>query len=294
MAVWHKRYSRDALNGMRGLSPEERGFYTAVLDLIYEEEGPVSDAMVRVEMGVTQRGWTFAKLKLIAKGKLVEVADGRVTNRRAMYELSDLDEYSARQAKAGQAGGRTRAAREKEARRAAENDLFVTSSSRVGDELGTSWGRTRHESAASDGKKGNVINGSGQASLKPARAPDTDTDTDKTIPPRPPLAETGEDEGQDALDESTGKSRLKSRRAQPLPPGWEPHDLEGDVADMTTVWANGELKQETEKFRTHAVANGRTCKDWNAAFRNWLINADQYRSQRRAPHDKPSGWRFTL
>ena len=40
---WHKRYHSDALNGYMGLSLEERGAYTTLLDLMYQSGEPVID-----------------------------------------------------------------------------------------------------------------------------------------------------------------------------------------------------------------------------------------------------------
>jgi hypothetical protein len=37
---------------------------------------------------------------------------------------------------------------------------------------------------------------------------------------------------------------------------------------------------ELAKFKDHAISHGRKCKDWNAAFRNWLRTAHQYNLKR--------------
>lgn len=39
--------------------------------------------------------------------------------------------------------------------------------------------------------------------------------------------------------------------------------------------------KELAAFRDHAAAKGRICKDWQAAFRNWLRNTVKFKEQRR-------------
>jgi hypothetical protein len=44
------------------------------------------------------------------------------------------------------------------------------------------------------------------------------------------------------------------------------------------------LARETEKFKNHAKANDRRQVDWQAAWRNWMLKAQEFaeRSQRPA------------
>jgi len=72
--------------------------------------------------------------------------------------------------------------------------------------------------------------------------------------------------GLDLTGEPEQKPRKKARRATPIPDGWEPTVKHAELAK-----AEGrDLKREVEKFRDHALATGRTLKDWNAGFRTWL------------------------
>lgn len=62
--------------------------------------------------------------------------------------------------------------------------------------------------------------------------------------------------------------------AHPLPPDWKPEedDLAWALAqrpDLTPVL----LQAETERFRNHALANGRTAHRWGPNWRNWIQRA---------------------
>ncbi len=57
------------------------------------------------------------------------------------------------------------------------------------------------------------------------------------------------------------------------------------VTDSMRAWAEGKapeasVERETEKFVNHALANGRECKDWEAAWRNWMLRAAEFNGAR--------------
>lgn len=70
-------------------------------------------------------------------------------------------------------------------------------------------------------------------------------------------------------------------RAGPLPRDWTPNDTHRRLSRALGVSLDG----EADIFRDHAQANGRTQKDWDAAFRNWLRKAPEFRRNRAGPHD---------
>lgn len=75
------------------------------------------------------------------------------------------------------------------------------------------------------------------------------------------------------------KSRAK-RRKRPettLPDDWRPTDDHVFRARAASL----DVHREAERFRNHAVQNDRRCVDWNAAFRNWLLNAEERRRSAR-------------
>lgn len=87
-----------------------------------------------------------------------------------------------------------------------------------------------------------------------------------------PLGENGPD------DETKTDAR---KRARQLPEDWKPNDAHLDLARQMRVSPGLEL----DKFRDHAIANGRVQKDWDAAFRNWLRNAKPSNVRPLAPAD---------
>jgi uncharacterized protein YdaU (DUF1376 family) len=105
---WHPRYHRDALEGMRSLSLEERGAYTTLLDLMYERGGgvPDDDRFVAGHMGCSTRLWRSIRDRLISAGK-ISVQDGLIVNARAIEELRSQAVRARKRAESGAKGGRT-------------------------------------------------------------------------------------------------------------------------------------------------------------------------------------------
>lgn len=265
---------------------EERGAYNLVLDLIYEEEGPIWPEAAKRESGQPRR-WPAIQAALVEKGKLVITADGRIANGRSMYELAMLRTSSDERSRSGKKGGDTRAAREAIAR-AEMGDLFEPKSGPKSDLSRTKPGVKSDltgsyvgDNIGIDAKKANENNGGGLAQLNLARAQDIDKDIREEEPLVVPLGDDGV------------KSAKKSKRAQPLPPDWSPAPLTGRTVEIATKRGGEWLNAEVEKFTNYAHANGRTCKDWDAALRNWLINADEWREERSNRNERTSGWRFT-
>jgi hypothetical protein len=63
------------------------------------------------------------------------------------------------------------------------------------------------------------------------------------------------------------------KRATQLPDDWQPNEQHRDYATQERV----DLEFQAAKFRDHARANGKTQKDWDATFRNWLRTAVEWR-----------------
>lgn len=79
---------------------------------------------------------------------------------------------------------------------------------------------------------------------------------------------TGEGQGADKNNtlETKDTTTQKKNRARALPDDWTPNDGHQEIADDAGL----AVAAEADKFRDHAAANGRTLKDWDAGFRNWL------------------------
>lgn len=88
------------------------------------------------------------------------------------------------------------------------------------------------------------------------------------------------DEIPDERREETIVSLEKSPRRKPelpLPEGWLPS--ERNIADAKARnFTSQEIDRHAEQFRNHHTAKGNRYRDWDAAWRTWLGNADQFRS----------------
>ena len=112
---WHKRYHSDALHGYMGLSLEERGAYTTLLDLLYDRAEPIleNERLIAGYLGVSVRKARSILESLIDKGKILRTGDGHLTNSRFEKERENELKTSRKHAENGSRGGRARAERAK-------------------------------------------------------------------------------------------------------------------------------------------------------------------------------------
>jgi uncharacterized protein YdaU (DUF1376 family) len=105
---WHKRYHEDALGGYMGLSLEERGAYTTLLDLLYKHGEALLDneRLIAGWMQCSVRKYRQLRDRLIAFGKIVRREDGRLTNPRFERECETAREVGRKRAESGEIGGR--------------------------------------------------------------------------------------------------------------------------------------------------------------------------------------------
>ncbi len=103
---WYRRYASDFIAGTWGLSLEEKGAYSLVLDLIYANDGPIYDDAKYIAgvCSCSVRKWNLIREKLIERGKIV-VYDGRISNPRATKELVIRAEIADKLAENGAKGG---------------------------------------------------------------------------------------------------------------------------------------------------------------------------------------------
>jgi hypothetical protein len=71
--------------------------------------------------------------------------------------------------------------------------------------------------------------------------------------------------------------------AHKLPDDWKPV-LTAAAQRMVDGWPPGKFADEVAAFRDHAADKGRKSKDWQAAFRTWITNANRW-----SRNDKPTG-----
>lgn len=103
---WYRRFPDNFIGGTVGLSLEEKGAYSLILDLMYVRGGPIPDEP-RYIAGVCNcsvRKWTAIRQRLIDVGKIV-VADGYLVNGRAQSEMAKADEVAEKLAENGSKGG---------------------------------------------------------------------------------------------------------------------------------------------------------------------------------------------
>lgn len=74
----------------------------------------------------------------------------------------------------------------------------------------------------------------------------------------------------------------RARAKHPLPANWQPAALKPDgqagmiVARKPVGW----IERQLSKFKDHALQNNRQCSDWDAAWRNWIKEADEIDGRR--------------
>ena len=104
-----------------------------------------------------------------------------------------------------------------------------------------------------------------------------DASDDNDVPPNDIYSNPPE------LSPSEAKASLapkgKARKGTRLPDDWQPEALTGEIATAVCAWQPGMLERELARFRDYWTAkSGRTAakQDWQAAWRNWLRNAEEW------------------
>lgn len=91
-------------------------------------------------------------------------------------------------------------------------------------------------------------------------------------------------EGKEGKDSPTAGAK----RLHPLPPDFAPVLTEAARATVAK-WPPGMLERELDQFKDRAIAKGETYKDWQAAFRTWIRNANTYRGQGNGSYRNGTG-----
>lgn len=115
-------------------------------------------------------------------------------------------------------------------------------------------------------------------------APVTVAATPVTVAPKQPVT-TIPSEAEASSGSNAGASgappRAASKKRDPppkggrLPPEFVP-TVSGKAAEIVAGWPPGKLDAEIEQWRAHHDARGATMKDWDAAFRTWVHNAEKF------------------
>ena len=101
---YYKRFPRDFLEGTVGMSLEEKGAYSVVIDLIFLRDGRLeADARyIAGQLGCSVRKWSSLLAALVEKGKLIH-ENGIISNLRADYLVEEQRKYQDKQAENGSA-----------------------------------------------------------------------------------------------------------------------------------------------------------------------------------------------
>lgn len=82
------------------------------------------------------------------------------------------------------------------------------------------------------------------------------------------------------LNHSPSESLPKPKKSSSIPDDFQPELTEAS-RKIVSRWPSGMLEREVDKFRNHHTAKGSKMKDWQAAFRTWISNADEWRGGRQ-------------
>lgn len=80
-----------------------------------------------------------------------------------------------------------------------------------------------------------------------------------------------------------GVTRARAKRV-PIPEGWSVSEA-GRCHAFSHGWDETKLAGEVDRFVNHALANGRLCANWNAAWNNWVTSP--YQSAQRNGNGAP-------
>ena len=103
---WYRRFPDNFIAGTVGLTLEEKGAYSLLLDLMYVRSGPVPDEP-RYIAGVCNcsvRKWNAIRARLLDLGKIT-IVGGFLTNHRAEEEIEIARKISREAAENGAKGG---------------------------------------------------------------------------------------------------------------------------------------------------------------------------------------------
>ncbi len=222
------------LVGVRGLSLEECGAYSIILQLIYSTDNQLLDDDFEMcgSLHCNARVWKRIKEKLIAKGKIY-VENGFLMNSKATSTILNVLQNSAKVSELNRLKG-----------------------------VKSGIARRKNKDLA-------------EPSVEPPVEPQANHIRDK----KEDIRDKKEDRGELALPEPQQSIALpKPAKPQPkgtrLPDDWFPDPLSRDFLTRHPV-SEQTQNLEFEKFRNYWFAksgDGAIKRDWNATWRNWLIN----------------------
>lgn len=95
MVHWYKRDPHAAIEGMLGLTAEERGMYNTLIDMLYARDGnvPNDDRFMGLAQQCRPQQWRRVRDALIAKGKVRITADGKLAANSVETRLKEARNF---------------------------------------------------------------------------------------------------------------------------------------------------------------------------------------------------------
>jgi uncharacterized protein YdaU (DUF1376 family) len=233
---WVKWFPEKYLNGIRGLDLEVIGLYSIILNMIYDNEGPIPDDRRRLGMIVGMRAVALNRLieTLVDAGKLI-IADGVISNPRAEEEITKRRAVVARLRENGEKN-----------RQNADTE------------------RDSHQH-----KNGKHFNGANGADAIPAARPDGGEikNQDKDSPPVIPLA--GDGPPPQPLPDKTIRHNGRGTR---LPRNWQLSEAQR-IWSRHRGLTDREVTALASRFKNYYLGTSGsrgTSPDWDAKWQSWV------------------------
>lgn len=277
-------YPADWLEGTRGMTPEQDGFYIQVCALMGRAAGPISPDSTWLASAcgfkhADPRPVRRLLRELIALGKLRIGEDGLLYNGRMMAEIEKVRRLVENGARGGQGSQVAPTSAEhlpNVGQKLAKHSAKVKAGSRQNQRVSvkpsnpypltlTSESETHHrDSPPSTGYGG--------------RARARSTGPAAPLPPkvngkhRPDLFDGPNGPTVVKIEDHLAKPAGKRRPRHQLPADW--HPSESTWAKLQELFPSYDLDAELARMRDWAVANGVVKADWDATFRNWVTKPD--------------------
>lgn len=230
---WYKRYPSDALTGYSMLTLEERGAYTTLLDLMYDDGEPLLDneRLRAGQLGVPLQRYKKLRNILIDKKKIYMNDDDKISNNRFDEEMKKKAELAAKRAKAGSTPKKVDE----------KDEENLPKSDQLSEELSLSLSEV-------NGKNTNEINGKSNQMID-------QTSNTNQIP--------------DTRDQKDKEKNIKKRNTSMKEDWVLPEDYRQFVKDDKLCKDDDIISRVAENFKDHWLGNGKTFKDWKAVWRKW-------------------------
>lgn len=255
----------------------------AIWHVLYEHERPCREADALRKLNWNQRGWRNVIRGLVAEGRVVEVVGGytlpEVTGPLLAWAEGRVAKFQQRLATNGLTPTERHRARSELERFQNLPMAFAHQA-----DFGESFGKVSPNLRETFTKQSGMFDETGTE--KPSKNND---------PPTQACAqEKGEGEGEEerntlagakkAGDEDPFAGPVRKRRTHQPPKDWSPPQLNGQCATITTGWDTDRWELELEAFAAHHLNRKEGIKDWNAAWRTWVLHSPKFE---RKTHERP-------